>query len=244
MASAFRRIASSFLELPIKWLYPPHAVCVACGALRVDVKALHICESCYEKLVPLKPPFCPRCGKSGWLFECPDCIAKKPDALDVRCAAYAYSDTARNLVRMLKYNSVVPAATALAEGMRDVMPPEPYDVIVAVPLYRVRLRQRGYNQAQVLGDALSTLTGIPVLDALTRCRSTKTQTRLSRFDRAQNVKGAFRACMPLDGLSVLLVDDVLTTGATAVSCAEALKEAGACRVVLLTAAQAQAGLDA
>lgn len=233
----------SLLELPVKWLYPPQAICIACGALRVDVRAWHICQSCFEKLIPLDPPFCPRCGKSGWLFDCPDCIAKKSDALDGRCAAYAYKDTARNLVRMLKYNSVVSAADALAEGMRKVMPEESFDVIVPVPLYRVRQRQRGYNQARELGAALSTLTGIPLLDALMRSRSTQTQTRLSRDDRAQNVKGAFRANLDVERLSVLLVDDVLTTGATAVSCAEALKEAGAHRIVLITAAQARAGQD-
>lgn len=147
------------------------------------------------------------------------------------------------MVRALKYGSVSSAAAVLADGMEKAVPPGRFDVQVPVPLHSMRERQRGFNQARLLSESLSRLTGIPTVDALIRIRATQTQTRLSREDRAENVLGAFQLRMPVEGLSILLVDDVLTTGATAVSCAEALKEAGARGVWLITAALANAGLD-
>ncbi len=225
-------------------LYPPGACCIACGALRVDDPARALCKACLEKLVPLQPPFCPSCGQTGWAVLCPDCAAKKPDALDARAAAYPYADTGRALVRALKYGRVEAAAQALASGMLPLFPKEPIDGLVPVPLHKRRQRRRGFNQARSLCEALSRETGVPVLDALTRQKSTKTQTRLTREGRKENVQGAFQVRLPVDGLSLLLIDDVMTTGATAVSCAKALKEAGAARVKLLAAARAKLYRDA
>ncbi len=225
-------------------LYPDDAVCIACGALRVDDTERHLCRACAESLAPLAPPFCPRCGKSGWATECPDCLTRKPDALDTRASAYAYGGAARQLVRALKYSAVAPAADALAAAMVQALPIGRVDALVPVPLHRRRQRVRGFNQAALLCAALSAHTGLPVLDALIRPRATQTQTRLTREGRAENVRGAFEAALPVSGLSLLLVDDVLTTGSTAISCAEALKAAGAAWVILLTAANAHENGDA
>lgn len=218
-------------------LYPPQAVCIACGRMRVDVPRYGLCAECAGQLQLPEPPFCPRCGRPGWAIECPDCLTEPLYALDGRRSAYPYAQTAQRLVSALKYQSVAMAAEALADGMAAIAPAG-MDMIVPVPLHSRRRRHRGYNQAEVLGRALACRMGLPVVDAVVRNRSTRTQTELSRTERAQNVSGAFSPLLDVAGRSILLVDDVLTTGATAEACAAALKEGGAKRVLLLTAARA------
>ncbi|MDR0897281.1 MAG: ComF family protein [Oscillospiraceae bacterium] len=222
--------------------FPSGAICISCGALRVDMAAHGLCHDCEEALVPLEAPFCPRCGRPGWSMVCPDCSVARPTALDARISAYAYRDTAASLVRALKYQHVDQAARALVDGMIACRPRGTFDALVPVPLHRRRMRQRGFNQAETLCQALSKITGLPIWPGLTRIHPTRTQTRLNHKQRQDNVRGAFAADAAdiplLKGASLLLVDDVMTTGATAESCAQELKAAGAARVVLWTATRA------
>lgn len=231
------------LQKITSFLYPKDAICITCGALRVDNTAWSLCAACTEDLKPLEPPFCPRCGRPGWGMVCPECQMLPTDALDARCSGYFYDGTARKLVRALKYQGIAHAAEALADGMANVLPDGAFDALVPVPLHRSRQRVRGFNQAMLLSTALSKRTGLPVLEAVKRLRRTTTQTRLSRDMRAQNVAGAFEVHADVQGLSLLLIDDVLTTGATALACAGALKASGAARVVLWTAARADLSQD-
>lgn len=232
-----------FVQAVVRALYPENSVCIACGALRVDDVQTHLCGCCLKELTPMEGPFCPRCGRQGWAMVCPNCLVLAPDALDARVSAFAYGKTTRALVRALKYSHVTQAADALAEAMVKALPDLRFDGLVPVPLHKNRHRQRGFNQARALCEAVSRRTGLPVLDALTRERATKTQTHLTREGRTGNVRGAFFAHMTVEGLSLLLIDDVLTTGATALACAEALRAAGASHLTLLTAAQAQFHAD-
>lgn len=220
-------------------LYPQNAGCIACGRLRVDRAAWGLCEDCSTRLVRYAGPFCPCCGASGWQLECPECAMHPPDAIDARMAAFPYEGVAGKLVQALKYNAVLFAAAALSEGMAAVMPPEPFDAMIPVPLHRKRQRQRGFNQSDALCQALTARVGVPVCGALSRTRATRTQTQLSVEGRAQNVAGAFVVTQPVEGKALLLIDDVLTTGATGKACAQVLKEAGARRVVLLAATRAE-----
>lgn len=225
-------------------LYPRDAGCIACGRMRVDEAAWGLCHACAQALVPLEGPFCPRCGSPGWMLTCPECAIRPLDALDGSVAAYEYAGTAAALVRALKYRSIAPAVEALADGMASVAGDRAMDALVPVPLHRSRERRRGYNQSTLLSEAVSLRTGLPILHALLRERPTRTQTRLSHDERAQNVLGAFCCVQPVQGLRLLLIDDVLTTGATAVSCAAALVQGGAAEVRLLAAARAGAHTDA
>ncbi len=225
-------------------LYPPGAVCAACGALRVDDLPTRLCARCARGFRPLPLPCCARCGKPGWQGHCPDCLTLPPDAIDARRAAFAYVGAAGRLVRALKYDHVLAAADTFAPAMAAAMPGGRFDAIVPVPLHRRRERMRGFNQALALASALAARCGLPVLEALERTRHTKAQARLTGDKRAENVRDAFRAVMPMDGLSLLLVDDVLTTGSTALACAEALRRAGAVGVSLLTATRAGVGEEA
>jgi len=146
------------------------------------------------------------------------------------------------MVLALKYQGRISLAPFLAENMGTELlrRPEhlPADLIVPVPLHPVRLRERTFNQAELLARALSKKLAVPCeSDLLIRCRSTRPQAELNRQERTRNVRGAFdlRGEARVKGLRILLVDDVFTTGSTAEACARLLKSAGARTVVVVTA---------
>ena len=155
-------------------------------------------------------------------------------------AAYsfgAYEGVLRELIHLYKYGKVRTLALPLSGLLVRALPrDETFDAAVPVPLYWRRRLQRGFNQAELLARGLSRRTGIPVVTALGRVRPTPNQAGLSTSARRQNVAKAFRA-RDVQGKRILLIDDVMTTGATAASCALALKQAGARRVALLTVAR-------
>jgi ComF family protein len=156
-------------------------------------------------------------------------------------AAYsfaAYEGVPRKLIHLYKYGRIRTLARPLADFLARAMPlNERFDCIVPVPLHWLREWKRGFNQSDLLARGLSRRSEIPVVKALKRSRSTKTQAGLSNHARRRNVTNAFRA-RPVEGKRILLIDDVMTTGATATACALALKRAGAARVAVLTVARA------
>jgi ComF family protein len=201
----------------------------------------------------LDGPVCDGCGAS---FEydpgarCAACIAK-PRAFDAARAACLYDETSREPILKLKHADRLDLAPLFARWLsraaRELI--EEADAIAPVPLHRFRLLRRRYNQAAEIARPLARLTGTPYLpDALARRRATETQAGKSGSGRRRNVAAAFEVPPgrrdQVAGLRILLVDDVLTTGATAEGCARALKAAGAARVDLAVVArvQAQAGL--
>jgi ComF family protein len=190
------------------------------------------CDRCWAETERLTLPVCPRCGcplaeaRAGcW------CQPAANAALNgVRCAAYN-GGPLRKAIHRLKYNGDIGLAAALApllegcwrlHGLRA-------DMLVAVPLSAGRLRQRGYNQAGLLAEALGERVGVPrAPGALRRARETPSQVSLNWGERYANVAGAFRADpMLVRGRTVALIDDVCTTGATLAACAAALNAAGA-----------------
>ena len=162
-------------------------------------------------------------------------------------AAYsfgAYEGVLRELIHLYKYGRVKTLAWPLSGLLAQALPrDEAFDAAVPVPLYWRRRLQRGFNQAELLARGLSRRTGIPVVRALGRLRPTPAQAGLSNSARRQNVSRAFRA-HGVQGTRILLIDDVMTTGATASSCAAALKHAGARRVALLTVARVDRRMEA
>ena len=155
-------------------------------------------------------------------------------------AAYsfgAYEGVLRNLIHLLKYGKVRTLARPLSGLLAQALPrDEVFDATVPVPLFWLRRIKRGFNQSELLARGLAHRTGIPVLNALGRVRPTPTQAGLSNSARRLNVSKAFRS-RDVRGKRILLIDDVMTTGATAAACALALKQAGARRVALLTVAR-------
>jgi ComF family protein len=168
-------------------------------------------------------------------------------------AAYcfgAYDGVLRKLIHLYKYGRVRTMARPLSDLAMAAFPlDERFDAVVAVPLHWRRRWERGFNQSELLARAVARRTGIPVLPALLRVRPTTAQAGLSNTRRRKNVANAFRcrrriARRALQGRRILLIDDVMTTGATAAACAVALKRGGAARVALLTVAQVDRRMEA
>ncbi|MEO5972973.1 MAG: ComF family protein [Sphingomicrobium sp.] len=215
---------------------PPR--CPGCGTI---VDQIHnFCAECWKQLDFLGAGGCASCGMplQGTDFHtCAVCLARPPRIARAR-AVVAYDDLSRRLVIKLKYGRKVALAKTMARYMApllDQLPPG--TVLVPVPLHRRRLWQRGFNQAAILARELSKRAAIPT-DArlLKRVKRTPPLKGLNRLQRRRAVAGAFRAGegAELCGRTVVLVDDVLTTGSTANACARALKRAGAARVDLVS----------
>lgn len=223
-------------------------VCLGCdGLIAPGDTARLVCRRCRSRLRAPPAPVCPRCGAPKRMtgietdsFTCPEC-REWPDALRFARSACLLEPPADRLVHQLKYRGWRALGGPLGERMASVRwPAEAHEpaVVAAVPTTARRLRERGYNQAQLLADSLAHVTGRDTLPLLRRVSGARTQTALQPAARAANVAGAFQASDRCDGLHVILVDDVLTTGATALECAAVLARAGACCTRLLTFARA------
>jgi len=229
------------------FLFPP--VCLGCdAAIEPADPSRFVCRPCRARLRPLPHPCCPRCGApclaTGRTDSlCPEC-AHWPPELDAARSACVMEPPADRLVHQLKYRGWPRLAGPLAAFMARTTLPDSLATaafVVPVPTTRRRLRERGYNQAGLLAHEFARLTGRIAIDALLRDRGSSTQTTLQPLARRANVAGAFRAaqaCARLRNADVVLVDDVLTTGATAVACALVLRGAGIRCVGLITFARA------
>jgi len=208
-----------------------------------------LCWDCRATVKVVQLPFCERCGDPvagavTGLFECAGCRKINP-SFDWARSAVRYEGVAKACLRRFKYN----AGTWLLDDLTDWLwalwqacPSivQTANVVTCVPLHPKRERERGYNQATLLGRRLATRIGIPFQERLLwRTRATATQTHLTAAQRAHNVKGVFTVPWPsrVRGARVLLVDDVMTTGATVNECARALKAAHADSVMVLTVAR-------
>ena len=222
------------------------------------------CRICGDRLRNIsRIPACPACLQSPQPFVaeffCSQCHAPFLNAApldgDGRCAlcrnglagydaAFAwgeYSGSLRKLIHLFKYSGCAPLAGPLGVLMIRALPrSQTFDVIVPMPLHWRRRIRRGFNQSEALARVLSKRTGIPVANAMKRRKATPPQAGLTAAERRTNMAGAFqvRRRHQISGRHVLLIDDVLTTGATAGACATALKRAGAARVSVLTLARA------
>jgi len=221
----------------------PRVRCLGCDEPREIDPGQPLCDACRAELYGLRllDQVCPHCLSTMRHGEpCRYCAEGGMLHISAAYAPYRYHGVSQRLAVVLKFHGVYPAAQPLVEGMLDVFPGWPVDAMVPVPLHKKRLRERGFNQAALLCDRLSEKTGVPVLHALERVKATKRQSTLPHAKRPDNVKDSFRAILPVQGLTLLLVDDVRTTGSTVREGARALLSAGAKEVLLLTAAVASA----
>ncbi|HEY1243858.1 MAG TPA: ComF family protein [Hyphomicrobiaceae bacterium] len=224
-------------------IVPP--CCLVC---RARVGAHHLlCAACWREVSFIRPPLCDVLGvplpfDTGGRTVSAAAVAHPP-AYDRARAVAHYSGAMRTLVHQLKYADRHDARTLLGRWLagagRELLPG--IDLIVPVPLSRLRLLQRQFNQAAVLALEVSCQTGIPTDPlVLTRTRSTRSQVGMTRDQRRRNVAGAFSVPASrrprLAGRNALIIDDVVTTGATVDACARTLKRAGAARVDVLALA--------
>lgn len=239
---AARRAGRFALDL----LLPPH--CLTCDQ-PVGAPG-QFCPSCFEQTNFITAPCCIRCGvpfetveRGGHSGTCPNCLADPPPWGEAR-AALRYDAQAKRLILPFKYGDRVENARALAAMMARAGASllREADWLIPVPLHRSRMLSRRYNQAALLSRALSRLSGRPaLLDGLRRVRSTSPLAEMSPARRSAEMEAAIavRATRrpAIDGARLLLIDDVLTSGATARACVTALLAAGASRVDVLAAAR-------
>ena len=237
------------LDAVVDLLLPP--ICLGCGERIAPGSAVRlVCARCRTRLRAVPSPGCGRCGAPQLATArtadpaCAEC-GEWPPALARARAACVLKPPANALVRALKYEGWHTLADPLAARMAKLVLPEAAArarVCVPVPVSRRRLRERGYNQAELLARAFARRTGRTVVQALDSVERAASQTTLQPVGRRANVAGAFRAhevrCRALQGRDVILIDDVLTTGATASECARVLGAAGIAHITLITFARA------
>jgi ComF family protein len=222
--------------LPWLWelLFP--ARCIGCG-----IRGIALCQACRTELPYLPGGLCTRCvSRRGPRGACRGCRRLSPELNTLR-AAFAYEGAARAAVLTLKFKSGRYLAPLMGELLREQIAQQPLqaDVVVPVPLAPRRLRQRGFNQALLLAEQVTTsVRGVMLADALSRSERPAQQT-LAAAERLLNLEGAVtcQRAAEIRDRRVLLVDDVVTTGATVSACAEALAVAGARRITALTFAR-------
>jgi ComF family protein len=210
-----------------------------------------ICPACWLTVRPSAGVACTRCGifleRPALLHGTAYCgVCRRNTFAFEQARSFAwYEGALRDIVVQFKYRGLHPLAKPLASYLAhalDGLDAGPWDLVLPVPLHRRRERHRGFNQAALLAAQIGRLRGIRVAKDCVRVLDTRPQTGLRRAERRKNVKGAFAVPHPerIRGRRILLVDDVLTTGATADACARALQDAGAKGVWVITLARARA----
>ena len=226
------------------------AVCPVCATRSDDPVHRPFCGPCWAALPIGLDPGCPVCGEPfpglAGAFPCDGC-RRHPPAYAFARAVARYQDGMREAIHAMKYGArpvvAAPLGRLLAEAAPGALPAPPgdwADGLVPVPLHPARLAERGFNQAELLAAPCAARWRVPVLGrALIRTRPTPPQTDLDAAARRTNVRNAFAVPRPAEirGRRLLLVDDVLTTGATVGAAAQALREAGAAAVGVLTLAR-------
>jgi ComF family protein len=219
-----RKAAAAFTQ----WIFG--GTCLLCrGAADRGL----LCAACDADLPRLKGALCPRCALPSTAGAiCGRCLARPP-RYDATVAALEYRFPADVLVHALKFRGELGLAALLGRLLAGrIAPDPPVHLILPVPLAARRLRERGYNHALEIARYVASATGARLApEACERSRDTPAQIGLPWAERATNVRGAFRAPRPLDGATIAVLDDVMTTGATLDEIAGVLKDSGAARVV-------------
>ena len=232
--------------------------CRLCGAPLINISRLPVCGECLAEIRPSEEGVCSVCGErlvSHHAFarenEEPVCgLCRRLSPPFEKAAAYgSYDGGLHELIHLLKYEQVRPAANVLGRmlaeviaGLQTGMTADPI-LVVPIPLHAKKLRQRGFNQSELVARAALKLLGddryVLREEMLRRTRETKSQNGLTSHQRRENIRGAFAVtkAQELAGREVLLVDDVFTTGTTASECARILRRAGAARIWVATVAR-------
>jgi len=221
--------------------------CRVCGQLLREISRIPVCAACLSEPQPLIAEyFCVSCrapflnahplDESGRCALCRLGLA----GFDAVYSYGSYEGTLRKLIHLFKYSQIRPLARPFGDLLSRVVPREQrFDCVVPMPLHWRRRWERGFNQSELLAREIARRWNVPVNKAIRRVKATASQAGLTNAKRRANVSGAFamRRGVRLDGARVLLVDDVLTTGASAAACARVLKRAGAVHVALVAVAR-------
>src|SRR5271165_1420624 len=226
--------------------------CRLCGIPLTNISRLPVCPECLDSMEPIRAPQCVQCGERLLAAQllmgdarCQGCREFEPD-FDRAVSFGEYAGALRGLIHLLKYDNVLPAAPVLGEALAEAIQQldvkgESAPVLVPVPLHASKRSERGFNQAELIVRAAVKHLPQPleVAAVLKRTRPTHSQVGLTREERIANLRDAFRVIDParVKGRTVIVVDDVMTTGTTVSECARVLKKAGAERVCAATVAR-------
>lgn len=219
----------------IKSFIFPVASCLSCNHPSKELNAFYICKECMENIkdCEIKDGYCYRClSKKSQSKECSFCKNDGLKNIDKCYSPFRYEEPVRKLIIDLKYNYSDEAAKLLANAMYSCIEGKEFDYIVPVPIHKKRLKQRFKNQSLVLAKILNKLSKTPICEALYKDRNAKTQSKIKNTKkRIKNIENAFKInekmIAQIKGKSILLLDDIRTSGSTSRACAKALKESGA-----------------
>ena len=219
--------------------YPRNLTCSVCK--RENFSNRSICDDWYSELPFNDESICGHCGRAtAYPTEYCDYCKNRQTYVDMARSAFEYQDTIRQLVMRFKYGGEKYLREFFAEELKATF--LKYigyaDLIVYVPATNKKVKQRGYNQGEVLAREFSKFSKIPVVDAIKKIKETESQVGLTLKERRENLKGSFKVVDKgaIKGKRVLIIDDVMTTGSTVEIIAEKLKSAGASEVIVLTVA--------
>ena len=228
-------------------LLPVH--CAGCGESLWGDPIPFFCDPCWSTIRPISDPSCPRCDcpfnsefalRFSAEHRCVNCRTRPPSYTQA-WTLYPYQSPLKEAIGLFKYRSKIALARPIANLMSAALRSVPHiDIIIPVPLHSTRLREREYNQSLLLAQHLSHHFHIPLIyTALIRTRLTAPQTSLKRKDRLKNLRQSFlvTSSQLIGGKSILLVDDVFTTGTTVNECAKTLRKAGSGNVYVVTLAR-------
>ena len=228
----------------LELIYPDNIYCICCGSYIDKTRNYSLCNDCTEKLHWINGRSCRKCGKAlqdtyaGNI--CYDCLMYD-HAFDTGLSCVTYGLYERAMVLDFKYKDKPYIGHKLGEIMGDrlLCEDEIFDLIVPIPIHRKRREERGYNQAEILAKKVAKKTGIEYnKSVLKRVKDTSVMRKLSPLERRENLRGAFESSGYARGKSILLIDDIYTTGATADECAKVLKDSGAVSVTIMSFASA------
>ena len=225
----------SHLGQAVKDVFFPHH-CFLCN--EVIYPHQRLCASCVDKAPYVLPPVCERCGRGVGQCRC----GKRRRTFERCISPFYHKDAAQNGIYTLKHQGYDVTVAGFADEMAEVVRREyggiAFDFVTAVPMHKKDLLGRGFDQAEKLAKALAERLCLPYVTALMKITATAPQKELTAVERSGNLLGVFDVCAPVSGETVLLVDDVITTGTTLDECAKMLKIFGADEVYAVTAAAA------
>lgn len=233
----------ALLKSLAEWIYPSNIYCISCNAIIDQTRPYALCDTCIRSMKWANEKTCSKCGKilqEGYLARlCTDCRTLD-HAFERGFACVEYGGAERDLIHHFKYKDKGYYGRKLAEIMADRIAVEEinFDMILPVPMYKKKEKQRGYNQAAILALFLSRIMEVPYgKGILKRIADTAPMSHLGAEERRRNLEDAFeidsRRQGALQGKNLLLIDDVYTTGSTTDACTQVLMEAGAEKVYIL-----------
>lgn len=232
----------SFLEL----IYPEKNTCFICEAYDETIGEKYICSDCKKRIKKIVPPVCSKCFKpidyNFYTVFCQECCDTERH-FEMSKSPYAYEGLIKNAIYSYKYYNKPYFykffGNCLVNFMKDINYTN-FDFILSVPLHPSKMRIRGYNQSELIARHISKNLSIPYIDALKRTKKTLKQSGQSKEERRKNLKDAFQVKKSADKIinsSVLLVDDIYTTGSTVEECSKALISYGVSKVYVITIAR-------